>query len=94
MSGTCPGVAIKKERERERESDRRFCSPTIAAIPRLTWLVGAQWDVKYLNNGFIMRSSARRVHGGANGYDIFAISYEKKCEKCTILWEYEKSLSF
>jgi len=66
-----------KERERKREGDRpALLFATFATIPRLTWLVGAQWDVKYLNNGFIMRSSARRVHGGANGYGIVAISYE------------------
>lgn len=58
-----------KERERDRPA---LLFAAIATISRLTWLVGAQWDVKYLNNGFIMRSSVRRVYGGVNG---LAISY-------------------
>lgn len=45
--------------------------------------VDRQWDVKYLNNGFIMRSSARRSPpGDANDNDVLCgIMGEKVKEK-------------
>lgn len=79
MSGTCSGITIKKEREREREKEEERSADAFVrgdCDDTSTHVAGGQWDVKYLNNGFIMRSSARRVYGDANGCGILAISYE------------------